>query len=142
MRSHLRKALDEVRGSAAVEFAMVLPVFLLILLGILSFGIYFGAAHSVAQLAADAARASVAGLSDAERATIARQHVATSASEYLLLKHEKITVEAAPLEGDATQFRVAVRFDASHFPIWGFSPFVPLPPPIIERTATVKRGGY
>ena len=60
-------------GAAALEFAVVLPVFLAVMLGILAYGIYFGAVHSAAQLAADAARASVAGLSDDERAAIANE---------------------------------------------------------------------
>ena len=130
------------RGASAVEFAVVCPVFLMILLGILTFGMYFGAAHSVAQLAADAARASVAGLSDAERSKIARELVSTSASEYVLINSKRIEVEAAPLPSDPTEFRVAVRYDAKDLPIWAFAPFVPLPSQTIERTATVKRGGY
>src|SRR5689334_21418066 len=61
----------DVSGVAAIEFAVVFPLFLLIILAIIGYGSYLGAAHSVAQLAADAARASVAGLSDTERASIA-----------------------------------------------------------------------
>lgn len=83
-------------GTSAVEFAIILPVFLVILLGILSFGLYFGAAHSTAQLAADAARASVAGLSDTERTSIATKLVANTASNYPLLTFSKVTVAAAP----------------------------------------------
>ncbi len=63
-------------GTAAIEFALVLPVFLVLMLGILAYGIYFAAAHSTAQLAADAARASVAGLNDVERANLAKASVA------------------------------------------------------------------
>ena len=129
-------------GASAIEFALVVPVFLMIALGILAYGVYFGAVHSTAQLAADAARASVAGLSDAERTEIASQNVATNSREYPLLDPAKIQVVAAPLQSDATQFRVAVRYDASALPIWGVSSLIPLPSQIIERTATVKRGGY
>jgi hypothetical protein len=35
-----------------------------------------------------------------------------------------------------------VRFDASDLPIWFMSGLVPLPPKIIERSASIKRGGY
>ena len=69
-------------GASALEFAIVVPVFLLIVLGILTYGIYLGSVHSVEQLAADAARASVAGLSDSERTQIATQHVTTNANGY------------------------------------------------------------
>ncbi len=54
--ANMRKAED---GAAAVEFAIVSPVFLLIVVGILAYGLYFGAANSVQQLAADAARAAM-----------------------------------------------------------------------------------
>lgn len=53
-----------------------------------------------------------------------------------------MTVEAAALQSDATEFRVAVRYDASNLPIWSFTPFLPLPSKIIEQTAVIKRGGY
>jgi Flp pilus assembly protein TadG len=130
-------------GTAAIEFALVLPVFLVVLLGILAYGIYFAAAHSTAQLAADAARASVAGLTDAERSSLARNSVLSNAGNYsVLIDPKKVTVEAAALASDATEFRVAVRYDAHNLPIWSFAPFLPLPSETIERVAVVKRGGY
>ncbi|HWV81395.1 MAG TPA: TadE/TadG family type IV pilus assembly protein [Hyphomicrobiaceae bacterium] len=132
----------DVSGASAVEFAIVVPVFLTMLFGIIAYGIYFGAVHSTSQLAADAARASVAGLSDAERTAIATAHVRNNVPAYVLLNPERIEVTAEPLEADARQFRVSVRYDASLLPIWNFTPFLPLPERIIERTATIQRGGY
>ena len=130
-------------GTAAIEFALVLPIFLVLMLGILAYGIYFAAAHSTAQLAADAARASVAGLNDVERANLAKASVASNVSGYgALLDASKLTVVAAPLPGDATEFRVAVSYDASNLPIWSFTPFLPLPSSTIVQSAVIKRGGY
>lgn len=130
-------------GTAAIEFALILPIFLTLLLGILAYGIYFAAAHSTAQLAADAARASVAGLTDTERSSIARASVASNVRNYgVLLDANKVVVDAAPLPSDATEFRVAVRYDAASLPIWSFAPFLPLPSTTIEQTAVIKRGGY
>lgn len=130
-------------GTAAIEFALVLPVFLVVMLGILAYGIYFAAAHSTAQLAAEAARASVAGLTDAERSDLARTSVTRNLGNYtVLINPNKVTVEAAPVASDATEFRVAVRYQANDLPIWSFAPFLPLPSETIERTAVVKRGGY
>lgn len=129
-------------GASALEFALVLPVFLLMVLGILTYGIYLGSVHSVEQLAADAARASVAGLSDSERIAIATQHVATNANDYPLLSADKIAVEAGASPLDSSQFRVSVRFDASDLPIWIMAGIVPMPDRTIERTSTIKRGGF
>lgn len=130
-------------GTAAIEFALVLPIFLVLLLGILAYGVYFAAAHSTAQLAADAARASVAGLTETERSTLARANVASNIASYgILLDPSKVTVEAATVPTDTTEFRVAVRYDASDLPIWSFTPFLPLPSKVIEQAAVIKRGGY
>lgn len=125
-------------GASLIEFALVLPVFLSIVLGILAFGIYFGAAHSVEQLAADAARASFAGKDTAERQTIATQHVAATAANYPLLLAASVTVEATPVGADV--FKVAVRYNSADLPIWFLSEFVPLPPQVIERISVVKYG--
>lgn len=138
----LRECARSAGGNAAVEFALVLPVFLALLLGIVAYGIYFGATNSTAQLAADAARASVAGLTDQERSAIARAHVRLNAASYPLLDPSLIEVEAGALPADATQFRVTVSYDASQLPIWSFARVLALPSETIARTSTVKRGGY
>ena len=52
------------RGASAVEFAMLLPLFLALVFGIVVFGAYLTMVHGVQQLAAEAARSSVAGLSE------------------------------------------------------------------------------
>ncbi len=49
-------------GTAAVEFAILAPVFLLILMGMIAFGLYLGVANAVQQLAADATRTALAGI--------------------------------------------------------------------------------
>ncbi len=141
-RHRVAAMIQDRSGASALEFAIVLPVFLLIALGILTYGIYLGSVHSVEQLAADAARASVAGLSDSERVQIATQHVTTNANGYPLLKASKIAVEAGASPLDASQFRVMVRFDASDLPIWVMSGIVPMPDRMIERTSIIKRGGF
>ena len=129
-------------GSIAVEFALIFPVALVFFMGLLAYGVYFGAAHSVQQLAADAARASVGGLDDAERASIASAHVAASGAAYPLLHPDRISVSAASLAADPSQFEVRIAFDSADLPIWVFSGLVPLPSKTIERAAVVKRGGY
>lgn len=129
-------------GAVAVEFAFVFPVALVFFCGLLAYGVYFGAAHSVQQLAADAARASVSGLSNAERASIAQAHVAVSGGRYPLLRSDRLSVTAHALAGDASQFEVRVFFNSEDLPIWALSGLVPLPQKTIERVSIIKRGGY
>jgi Flp pilus assembly protein TadG len=129
-------------GSIAVEFALIFPVALMFFAGLLAYGLYFGASHAVQQLAADAARASVSGLSDVERTAIAEAHVAASGNNYPFLRADRISVVAQPLAGDPTQFEVRVAFDSADLPIWALSGLVPLPQKTIARSAIIKRGGY
>lgn len=132
----------DARGSTAVEFALIFPVALVFLCGVLAYGLYFGAAHAVQQLAADAARASVSGISDAERASLAQSHVAASGGNYPFLSTARITVTAQALAADPTQFEVRVAFNSEDLPIWAFAGLVPLPDKTISRAAIIKRGGY
>lgn len=145
MRSAFASAVRAARtdsGAAAVEFACIFPVALIFFCGLLAYGIYFGAAHSVQQLAADAARASVSGLDNAERASIAQAHVLASGGSYPLLSGDRISVSAHPLAADPSQFEVRVSYNSEDLPIWVLSGLVPLPDKTIERVAVIKRGGY
>lgn len=66
------------RGAAIVEMALVLPLLLALLMGILVYGQYFMLAHSVQQAANDGARASIVGLDAADRSAIASRAVGRS----------------------------------------------------------------
>lgn len=66
----------DMRGASALEFALIAPVFLLMIFAMIAFGIYLGAAHSLQQIAAGAARASIAGLDEEERHSLARAYIA------------------------------------------------------------------
>ncbi|MCC7251237.1 MAG: pilus assembly protein [Hyphomicrobium sp.] len=125
-----------------MEFALIFPVALVFLCGLLAYGMYFGAAHSVQQLAADAARASVGGINDAERASIVQSHVAAGGGSYPLLRADRLSVAAQALAVDPSQFEVRVSFNSEDLPIWILSGLVPLPAKTIERVAVIKRGGY
>jgi Flp pilus assembly protein TadG len=137
-----RRFLSNAKGVAAVEFALVAPVFLVMLLGILYYGIYFGAVSSVQELTADAARASVAGINQAERQTIVANYVKDSSADYLLLRDSTIAVEAAAFPGDPTRYTVTLSTDATDLPLQTGLSLFPLPSKTIKRTAVVRIGGY
>ncbi|MEZ5811568.1 MAG: TadE/TadG family type IV pilus assembly protein [Rhizobiaceae bacterium] len=128
-------------GAAAVEFAIVGPIFMLILMGLLAFGIYFGAAHSVQQLAADAARTAVAGLDEAERIQLAKRFISTNGGEYILIDPQFLAVDVADSRKDGSQFRVVVEYDAAHLPMWNLYRDLPLPGRLIVRSAIIRVGG-
>jgi Flp pilus assembly protein TadG len=129
-------------GVAAIEFAIVGPLFFLVLLGVLIFAIYFGTEHSVQQIAAEAARASVQGLTEEERAALAQNQVNAIVGSYPLIDRNYLTVSAAAAPGDANLFNVRISYDASRSIVFAFEGLIPMPSKTIARSAVVRRGGY
>ena len=129
-------------GTAAVEFAIIAPLFLMMVLGMLGFGIYLGAAHSTRQLTSDVARATIAGTTEIERQTIAHNFVFQSLKSYAFLDLEHIDVIVSDSESAPNQFDVQISFRADDLPVWSLMDFVPQPGKVITATATIKNGGF
>jgi Flp pilus assembly protein TadG len=134
-----RKALARSdRGASAVEFALVAPLFLLMLLGILAYGGYFWRAHALQQVANDAARAAIAGLTAPERAAIAR---ATVQSEIGRLGGIEPARAAVTVNEEQDAILVTLAYDARQ-DVFFQLPLVPMPAPVINRIAAVRLGGF
>jgi Flp pilus assembly protein TadG len=129
-------------GASAVEFAIVFPLFLAVLFGIIIYGSYLVVVHGVTQLAAEAARSSIAGLSDSERASLAQSYVTSNVSYYPLILPDRLTVNAAASASDANVFVVTLSYDDSSSFIYQLPPLVPAPPSSIVRSAAIPRGGF
>lgn len=130
------------RAASAVEFALVMPLFAVLVFGIVVFGSYLAAVHGVQQLAAEAARVSVAGLNDGERRALATQYVAANADAYPLIAPTHLAVSAATSASAERVFVVTVDYDASNLFIFALPRFVPAPPSRIVRQAAIPFGGY
>lgn len=141
-RAPLARKFSDASGVSAIEFAIVFPVFVLVVLGLLVYAVYFGTVHSVQQLAAEAARASVAGLSAEERAKLADEHVRRAAASYPLIAPQSLSVHAGTSPNDPNLFLVDLSYDASDLVIFVLRGIVPMPPTQIRRQAVVRRGGY
>lgn len=126
------------RGVAALEFALVCPILIFLMIGMIVWGGWFWLAHSVQSLASEAARASVAGLDLAERETLARAAVARHI-EGTGVAPEQMTVD---VQSDGDLIRIAVAYDAADHPVLVLADLVPAPPRVIERTASIRTGGY
>jgi Flp pilus assembly protein TadG len=120
---------------------MVLPIFLTVVFGIVVFGSYLAAVHGVQQLAAEAARSSIAGMTEGERGSLATNYVSANAGTYPLIDSSHLTVSAATSAANANVFVVTVRYDASNMFIYSL-PFVPMPPSTIARSAAIPYGGF
>lgn len=128
-------------GTSAVEFAILMPVFLLLLTGMLAYGIYFGAAHSLQQLAADAARTAIAGLDETERNMLVGDFLAANAGSYALIDADRLSVTIGDKPDDPDHYRVVLEYDAGDLPIWDLYPPLPLPSRQIIYSSTIRRGG-
>jgi Flp pilus assembly protein TadG len=129
------------RGASAVEFAMLLPVFLALIFGIVIYGSYLAVVHGLQQLAAEAARSSIAGMSASERNSLATSYVSTNVGTYPLISANNISVSAAPSVADPNVFVVTVTYNASGMFIYSL-PFVPAPSSTIIRSAAIPFGGF
>lgn len=141
MRRHRPSFSSDTRGGAAVEFAILAPVYLLMLCGMLAYGLYFGAAHSLQQLAADAARISIAGLDRAERDGLVGSYLDRHAGDYMLINRQFLTFAIGDDPADLTQYRVVLRYDAIELPIWNLYPPLPMPSRYMVYGATIRLGG-
>lgn len=134
------RILSDRKGTAAVEFAIVAPIFLLLLLTLIAFGVYLSVASSVQQIAADATRAAIAGLNTAESSTLARDFVRRSTLDYYLLDPSRLTVFVGDDRQNAEQFTVRLEYDGANLPIWNLYAFT-LPDRKIIRASTIRIGG-
>lgn len=131
---------DDISGASAIEFAIIAPFFLLILMTMIGFALFLSVSNSIQQVAADAARTAIAGLNSAERQKLAKDFIASSLAGYALLEPEDLTVTVSDDPANPDQFTVTVEYDASHLPIWNLYSFA-MPSSQIRQFSTIRLGG-
>lgn len=131
---------SERNAATAVEFAIIAPLFILLLLTFVAYGVYLSAAHSVQQIAADAARTAIAGLNTFERTALARDFIDRSTLDYPLLEPDRLRVILTEDGQNVDQFTVKIEYDARNLPIWGLYAFA-MPDEKITRFSTIRIGG-
>ena len=127
----------DAHGVAAVEFALIAPVFIALLMGTVTYGSYFLSAHTIQQIANDSARAAIAGMDDQERTSIVQATVAAQIAGYPFLKGQLKDVDVKRSDATVT---VRVAYDG-HEDIWT-QLLVPAPSTTIVRDAVIQLGGY
>ena len=139
--SNFRKFTRADCGASAVEFAFVAPVFLFITFGMIAYAVYFGTAHSVQQIAADAARTAIAGMDETERQGLVTQFIAANASSYTFIEPEKVSFNVGDSALDINQLAVSISYDASNLPIWNLLPLTLMPNQTITRKMEIRVRG-
>lgn len=133
LHSFARHLRQDTHGSTAIEFAIIGPAFIALLLGVLQFGIALQAYNAVRNVSADVARhvavqfqvsaGSANGLNDTtiERVAISR---AISAPYLLNELNIRVNVEDAPVQrvAGATEKTISIEYDVpTVMPLFGFS---------------------
>lgn len=137
---HGRSIVDCRSGSSAVEFALIAPVFFMALFSLIGYGIYLGAAHSVQQIAADAARTAVAGMDSTERQQLVQDYLTKTTMNQGLIDKKNLSMQVSNDPLNPNQFTVSIDYDASSLPIFSLYSYA-VPNTHIRRTATMRVGG-
>ncbi len=136
----LLRVLKDGRGAAAVEFALIAPLLMLCLLSLVAYGLYLSTAHAVQQIAADAARTAIVGVTAAERRSLVAEYIRNSTLSYAFVHKDKIGVSVEDDPRNRHQFTVRIAYDAEDLPIWNLFSVV-LPSTRIEKFSTIRIGG-
>lgn len=124
------------QGVAAIEFAIVGPVFILLIVGMIVYGGWFWMAHSVQAAVSEGARAAIAGLDPAEREQLARDVVESQIRDLGLRAADTVVAVRA----EPGLVRVEVAYDAGRHPLMALAPLTIAPPSTIRRTAVIRVG--
>jgi Flp pilus assembly protein TadG len=111
-------------GNVSIEFAVLLPVFLALLFGMIVFGIQYSVRIALTYAAAEGGRAAVAGLDDPERQALALAAVQrTLQSLAPLVDPAEADIQIAfAAEGDGEEITVNIGYNDNRF---ARLPFVP-----------------
>ena len=130
---------EDRRGASAVEFAMISPFLLLLVGAILAYGSIFATSLSVQQIAAETARATIGGLSDSERKTLADAKLASIASKYPMLDPAKMTFAFNQNDGDELS-RLTFSYDMAGHPAYVLENLLPLPESPLSYSMIITDG--
>ncbi|RVT91543.1 pilus assembly protein [Rhodovarius crocodyli] len=129
------------RGSVSIEFAILATLMLMLIFAIISFGVQFGARLVATQAASEGARASVAGLTAAERTSLANTAVTNLLTRYGGLASTRQVV-VTPIGNPVTRVDVTVTLDISRFGLQRLATLVPAMTNRPSATVSVQVGGY
>src|SRR5262245_17240554 len=124
MMGVIRVFLQGRKGASAVEFAIISPFLLLLTAAILAYGSLFATSLSLQQLGAEAARATIGGLTDAERLNLAQVRINELAGSYPLLRADRLTFD---FDDEAGHSAVRLSYVTTDHPAYVLKGLIPLP---------------
>lgn len=136
--SDLERTMRDRRGTAIIELALALPILAIFLFGIVSGGSWLAMSHVVQESANEGARAALAGITTAERASLAQQAAVTTLAQSYGIRSDALSVK---VEDDGRQMTVKVTYDGSTNPLLKL-PIMPAATRTIQRQASVVLAGF
>jgi len=121
-------------GSVVVETAILLPIMIMLVVGIVSFGIWFMTAHGVQEAANEAARAAVGGLNDTERQQLASSGASAAIAVASGVDAARVVTTAAR---SGAYYTVTVTYTPAD-PNWLTYGLLPMRVTSIVRRSTVR----
>lgn len=134
----LRRIAADRSGAAIIELALALPVLMIFLFGILSGGSWLAMSHVVQESANEGARAALAGITPAERASLGSNAALQTLSRIYGIRSTDVTVR---IDDDGRQLTVRVAYDGSANPLLKL-PILPAATTMIQRQASVVLAGF
>ncbi|MEO5707472.1 MAG: TadE/TadG family type IV pilus assembly protein [Alteraurantiacibacter sp.] len=134
LNRHLSTLAADQRGSMIVEAAVALPLMIVMLLGAITYGTWFMAAHSLQQAANDAARSALVALDDDERSEVVAHSVAEGVLSAGTLAPADVEIETSTT---GNFYVVQLTYDASAH-LFLSNPLIPLPSATIVRRASIQ----
>ncbi len=132
-------AIADQRGAAAVEFALIVPIMMMFFFGLTVFSVVLSTYGALQQMAAEAARASLAGLSTTQQSQYASQYISAALGNYTFLDPTQVTVTT---NATPSAFQVTISYNAGHSFLNNFASSVISSPIIITRSATIQLSGF
>jgi Flp pilus assembly protein TadG len=119
-----RRLAHDARGTTAVEFALVAPLLFAILFGIITFGVQYATRIALTYAAAEGGRAAVAGLTDAQRTSLARTAINNTLTALAPLVNKSATTVNVSLAADGgnEKINISIAYSDTRFATMPFLP--------------------
>lgn len=129
------------RGAIAVEFALLGPLLMLLMLNILIGGVYLGAFHKLQHVTAQAARASIAGMNAGERLSLVKQTLDLALRDGVLLRPSAISISVETLSNQQDHYRVSLTYDTRSLGLMRLPGIATFIPETLTSSYDVRHGG-
>ena len=122
-----------------MEFALVAPFLMLLVAAVLAYGSVFATSLCLQRIAAEAVRATIGGVNDGERQSLASAKLAAIADKYPMLDSKKVKFIFDQGKGSNIS-RITFTYVMSDHPSDAMDKLLPLPPSPLSYSMIITDG--